>query len=171
MSRQSSRDEHYDPAQLDPLNLQLPPELAHKTRLLTIVAGAFMTVWLIVAAILWWQGRHELVVHLDIPLHLYGGCSAALVFLLSVVALHGEDHLWQLKYWLRVVVVLGFTALVTIAWEFLEHFTDTWLGTNLQSTVLETLKDMAVGLLGAVPVAFWMTRTAKRRAKELTADA
>ncbi len=150
------------------MNLPLPPELARKTRLLTIAAGALMKVGLILAAILLWQGRHEFVVHVDIPLHLYGGCAAALVFLLSVAALHGEDHLWQLRYWLRVVLVLGFTALVTIAWEFFEHFTDTCLGTNFQSTVIETLKDMAVGLLGAAPVAFWMTLAPTSRSRGRT---
>jgi len=82
---------------------------------------------------------------------------SALCFLLFVAAVPSGTGMRMIPRWLRCVLVLGFTALVTIAWEFFEYFTDTYLGTELQSTVIETLKDMAVGLAGALPVATWLT--------------
>jgi len=111
-------------------------------------------------AVLWYLDRIDWFSYIDIPLHLIGGLVSSLCFLLFLVVIHGNDGLRRIPRWLRCVLVLGFTALVTIAWEFFEYFTDTYLGTQLQSTVIETLKDMAVGLAGAVPVATWLTADA-----------
>jgi hypothetical protein len=111
-----------------------------------IAGGVFMLAAFALGALLWSQERYDVLLYIDIPLHLFGGGAAALVFLLAVVRLHGAAHFAGLRYWLRAVLILGFTALVTIAWEFFEHFTDTHPGTSLQSTVIETLKDLAVGL-------------------------
>ena len=54
---------------------------------------------------------------------------------------------------LAMVSILGFTALVTISWEVLEHFIDHFLGTRLQLSIPDTLKDMLVGLAGTALVA------------------
>jgi hypothetical protein len=113
-----------------------------------------------VCAILWIRGRFDLVTYIDIPLHLFGGFVASLSFLVFIHVVHGHKIMSGIPYWLRALLIMGFVALVTIAWEFFEHITDTYFGTHLQSTVIETLKDMAMGLAGSLPVAFWLTRDA-----------
>jgi hypothetical protein len=91
---------------------------------------------------------------------LIGGLVSSLCFLLFVATYFGTRTMRQIPWCLRCLLMLGFTALVTIGWEFFENFTDTFLGTQLQSTIIETLKDMAVGLVGALPVATWLTSDA-----------
>jgi hypothetical protein len=110
--------------------------------------------------------RRERLFYIDIPLHPIGGLISGLCLWLFAAALHDRPGIRQIPRWLRSLLVLGFTALVTIAWEFLEYFTDTYLGTELQSTVIETLKDMAVGIVGALPVAIWLTADASFQAAE-----
>jgi len=138
------------------MHISLPYHIERKTRLFVIIGAITMIAAFAIGAVFWKQERYDLLLYIDVPLHLFGGGSAALVFLIAIVRLHGEAHFKDVRYWLRAVLILGFTALVTIAWEFFEYFGDTYLGTDLQSTVIETLKDMAIGLVGATPVAFWI---------------
>jgi hypothetical protein len=45
---------------------------------------------------------------------------------------------------------ISFVTLVSVLWELFELFTDTFLQTGLQGSVAETLKDIAVGLVGGL---------------------
>jgi len=139
------------------MKFPIPEPLESRARRLLFIAGCALVPMMGGFALLRFIERIEWLVYLDIPLHLSGGLIAALCFLCFVAALHRNEGMRRIPRWLRCMLVLGFTALVTIAWEFFEYFTDTFLGTELQSTVIETLKDMAVGLIGALPVATWLT--------------
>lgn len=103
--------------------------------------------------VLWLQGSHGLLRHMDIPLHLLGGFAAAAAFVWILPFVVAPETLRAIPKALAMVSILGFTALVTIAWEVLEHFIDHFLGTRLQRSIPDTLKDMLVGLAGAALVA------------------
>lgn len=139
------------------MKFPIPESLESRARWLLFIAGCVLGLLMGGLWLLGFVKQVDWLIYLDIPLHLIGGLVAALCFLCFVAAIHRNEGMRQIPRWLRCVLVLGFTALVTIAWEFFEYFADTYLGTELQSTVIETLKDMAVGLLGALPVATWLT--------------
>jgi len=139
------------------MKLPISESLELRARRLLFIGGGVLGLAMGGLWLLGFVQQVDWLVYLDIPLHLAGGLVAALCFLCFVAAIHRNEGMRQIPRWLRCLAVLGFTALVTIAWEFFENLTDTYLGTELQSSVIETLKDMAVGLIGALPVATWLT--------------
>jgi hypothetical protein len=142
------------------MRFSLPGDVERIARRMLSCVAILAVISIGVCAFLWIRSRFDLVIYIDIPLHLFGGFVASLSFLVLIYVVHGVKSIADMPYWLRAVLVMGFTALVTIAWEFFEHITDTYVGTHLHSTVIETLKDMAVGLVGSLPVALWLTRVA-----------
>ena len=86
-------------------------------------------------------------------LDLLGGFIAATLFVIAVHFFFDHAALTSLPKFFAVFSIIGFVALVTIAWEILEFFSDRYLGTSVQLTIADTLKDMVVGLLGATPAA------------------
>lgn len=139
------------------MKIHLPSQLEARARKLLLIVCSVIIPVMAAFAGFWFWDRIEWFSYIDIPLHLIGGLVSSLCFLLFVATYFGSQSMRQIPWCLRGLLVLGFTALVTIGWEFFENFTDTFLGTQLQSTVLETLKDMVVGLAGALPVATWLT--------------
>ena len=148
------------------MKIQLPGQLESRARKLLLIVCVVIIPVMAAFAGFWFWGRIEWFSYIDIPLHLIGGLVSSLCFLLFVATYFGTRTMRQIPWSLRCLLVLGFTGLVTIGWEFFENFTDTFLGTRLQSTVIETLKDMAVGLVGALPVATWLTSDASFPARD-----
>jgi len=148
------------------MKIQLPSQLESRARKLLLIVCAVTIPVMVAFAGFWFWDRIDWFAYIDLPLHLIGGLVSSLCFLLIVATYFGIRTMRQIPWCLRCILVLGFTALVTIAWEFFENFTDTFLDTELQSTVIETLKDMAVGLVGALPVAMWLTSDASFPARD-----
>jgi hypothetical protein len=138
------------------MKIEIPQPLESRARKLLLITCAMFIPVMGLFGWFWFAEQIDWFSYIDLPLHLIGGLVSALCFLLFIAVLHGNVVMRQIPQWMRCLLVLSFTALVTIAWEFFENFTDTFLGTQLQSTVFETLKDMAVGLIGALPVAAWL---------------
>jgi hypothetical protein len=115
-----------------------------------------------VGAILWRIGAFGALMYLDIPLHLFGGFVAATALIVALYAIHDSDGVDGAPFVLKFVAALGFVALVSIAWEIFEFFTDTYMGTCLQVSVIETLKDMLVALAGGVMPACVLCRKAEQ---------
>ncbi|MBE2180766.1 MAG: hypothetical protein IAE97_09870 [Chthoniobacterales bacterium] len=132
----------------------LPEPLGTRLRRLIIGAALFSVLSTASAITLWMQGAHGLLRHMDIPLHLLGGFAAAAVFAWILPSILSPEILHALPKPVAMVPILGFTALVTIAWEVFEYFLDHFLGTLLQLSTFDTLKDMMVGLAGGALVAF-----------------
>jgi hypothetical protein len=142
------------------MKIQLPSHLELRARKLLLIVCAVIIPVMATFAGFWFWDRIDWFAYIDIPLHLIGGLVSSLCFLLFIATYFGTRTMRQIPWCLRCLLMLGFTALVTIGWEFFENFTDAFLGTQLQSTIIETLKDMAVGLVGALPVAMWLTSNA-----------
>jgi hypothetical protein len=88
--------------------------------------------------------------YLDLPLHLVGGATAGVGYVLLVSWTLPHRILSGIPRLHLMLSTLSFVALVAVLWEFFELFTDTYLDTGLQGSVAETLKDIAVGLLGGL---------------------
>ncbi len=131
------------------------------TRLRRLIMGAalFSVLSTACTAVLWLQGSHGLLRHMDIPLHLLGGFAAAATFAWVLPFFVAPETLRAIPKALAMVSIMGFVALVTIGWEVLEYCADHFLGTRLQLSIFDTLKDMLIGLAGGTFVALaWPAR-------------
>jgi hypothetical protein len=95
--------------------------------------------------------RDQSAIHyLDLPLHLVGGAIAGVGYVLLISWTIPHHILSGIPKLHLMLSTLSFVALVAVFWEFFELFTDAYLQTGLQGSVAETLKDIAVGLLGGL---------------------
>lgn len=91
--------------------------------------------------VLWWPNR---------VVHLLGGLSFAVVgyFILDIF-----KKLKWISTSSKVVdffIILFFVMSVAVLWEFREFLSDKYLHTNSQISVADTIKDMFMGMVGAV---------------------
>ena len=99
--------------------------------------------------------------YIDIPLHVIGGAIAGITYILAIAMTIPRETLSRTPRWHLMLSTFSFVSLVAVAWEFFELFTDTFLHTGLQASIAETLKDIAVGLLGGFTSLFcWPTKGA-----------
>lgn len=94
-----------------------------------------------------------LIDDIDTPMHYLGGFMAAMGIVVVLFMACDAKVLQTMPKLIGVLCILGFVALVALAWEVLEYFSDRYLGTFVQLSIADTLKDMVVGLVGALPVA------------------
>lgn len=107
-------------------------------------------------------GWYEMFWWFDIPLHLLGG--AAVVATGSTVmkefAAEGKISInWKP---LNILILLGFAALATVCWEFMEYAFDLFFQTELQPGLIDTIKDICMGLIGGGVIAIISTYTSKK---------
>lgn len=97
-------------------------------------------------------GLYENYWWMDIPLHFLGGIAIAIAsyFLLEYFTQTKKLSIESLA--LKFLIVISFVALSAIAWEFLEYFLDFYFATEMQPSILDTMKDLAMGLLGGFTV-------------------
>jgi len=67
----------------------------------------------------------------------------------------------------QLTLSVGLTAISAIVWEFLEYLSDLFLGSKLNLGVTDTLSDLFFGLLGAVFMVAFVSRS--KRFKEANA--
>jgi hypothetical protein len=68
---------------------------------------------------------------------------------------------------------LNFSATATVFWEFAEFSVDQLLGTNIQLGLANTIKDMAMGILGSILIVLirvWQLRIGRSELKEIAFD-
>ena len=90
---------------------------------------------------IWW---------LDSPMHFMGGTAIGISSIVLFCILINYKLLKIKGAGLPILFALAVTALAATLWEFGEFFIDTVLGNTLQPTVADTMKDMALGLLGGI---------------------
>ncbi|OGL95346.1 hypothetical protein A2348_01435 [Candidatus Uhrbacteria bacterium RIFOXYB12_FULL_58_10] len=99
-------------------------------------------------------GWYKMFPNIDIPLHLGGGLAAGMF----AIALHDDfkrrHQVGRTPAWYDLLFVLGFVALVAIAWEFHEYVLDRTIVTRFnfainQMSVADTIGDFLNGLIGA----------------------
>jgi xanthine/uracil permease len=118
-----------------------------------MAASSFAIISTCLAAYVRLCGPAFLLDYADIPLHLLGGFIAAAIFVAVIHFFFDFFTLRKLPKFFAMLSIMGFVALVTISWEIFEYFSDRYFGTMVQLSIGDTLKDMIVGLLGALPIA------------------
>ena len=98
---------------------------------------------------------------LDIPTHFLGGVAIT-YFYLSAIR-NSQKFLGDIPLPVQVLLAVTSTGTTTVLWEFYENIVDYFLGTNMVLGLGDTLKDMFLGLLGAVVLALF-----QRRRQDLT---
>ena len=98
---------------------------------------------------------------LDIPTHFLGGVAIT-YFYLSAIR-NSQKFLGDIPLPVQVLLAVTSTGTTTVLWEFYENIVDYFFGTNMVLGLEDTLKDMFLGLLGAVVLALF-----QRRRQDLT---
>ena len=113
--------------------------------------GLFVALFLYAFLALYWimllAGWHETIWWFDDLLHFLGGFWVAALFgyLINRWGLTSIDN----KFWLKLLLGLGFVALVGILWEFHEFIADWFLQKPLmQEGIGDTMSDLFFDLLG-----------------------
>lgn len=107
-------------------------------------------------------GWYELFWWLDIPVHFLGG--VAITFSMIIVL---KDFQTQGKFnssWtpLTILILLAFAALAAVGWELFEFACDAYLHTHTQTSVLDSIKDICMGLMGGGLVAILTSLKSKK---------
>jgi hypothetical protein len=97
-------------------------------------------------------GAYDAQPWLDLPMHVCGGMAVAYVIRTALRRLADPAGEADPSISGDLLIVTG-TATVAILWEFAEFGVDRMLGTTLQGGLPDTMKDLAMGLLGAVALA------------------
>lgn len=90
---------------------------------------------------IWWPNR---------LVHFLGGVSAAIFgyYLLGLVK--KLKFVSTLNKVVDFFIILIFVMSITVVWEFYEYLSDVYLLTNAQPSVADTMKDMFMGMFGAI---------------------
>lgn len=102
------------------------------------------------------SGLYHSITHFDSIMHFAGGLAAAF-------SIYGMLSLAQERDFIRLgdhralrLLVIGLVAVVTIGWELLEFLLDTYVGTEWQGSIADTIKDQLLGVLGATVAVLWL---------------
>ena len=93
---------------------------------------------------------------LDIPTHFLGGVAIT-YFYLSAIR-NSQKFLGDIPLPVQVLLAVTSTGTTTVLWEFYENIVDYFFGTHMVLGLEDTLKDMFLGLLGAVVLALFQRR-------------
>ena len=108
-----------------------------------MIVHAFAVVFDLYGIFRWW----------DSPMHFFGGVAmACLAFAILTRVFKGGKG--QPPIWFACLFVIGFTALVAVAWEWHEYLIDHTIGPVFgwrptQPSPMDTMKDLFLGILGA----------------------
>jgi hypothetical protein len=100
---------------------------------------------------------------LDGPMHYLGGLSMAYSVFMAWTYLQARRAIRPIDRFIELVLV--FTSVTTIAvfWEFGEYLLDRFLGTDLQVSLPNTMKDLLMGILGAGTLVLYKTLKSSRK--------
>ena len=91
----------------------------------------------------WWPS-------IDVPMHFSGGLAIAFFVSRCFQTLPRQDVPQGRLAILELLLIGSLTATVAVFWEFAEFSLDQVFGTNVQVNLANTMKDMALGILGAI---------------------
>ncbi|MBN1878222.1 MAG: hypothetical protein JXA33_28645 [Anaerolineae bacterium] len=87
---------------------------------------------------------------IDSPMHFSGGLAIAFFVSRCFQTLPRQDVPKGRLAILELLLVGSLTATTAVLWEFAEFSLDQLFGTNVQVSLANTMKDMALGIFGAV---------------------
>ncbi len=105
--------------------------------------------------------RHEPLV--DPMAHLLGG--AAVAFFVRRACSIARERLGALSPFSLDLLAFGLACAAALLWEFGELLSDIYLGTQAQASLAETLRDLVLGVVGAVAY-LSLARMARRPGRE-----
>ena len=88
----------------------------------------------------------------DMPLHFLGGLSIAFFVSRSYQLLQGGMAKSNWESVIELVLIISVTATAAVFWEFGEFILDRTFKVGLQVSLLNTMQDLFLGMLGAVAV-------------------
>lgn len=107
-------------------------------------------------------GWYEMFWWFDIPMHLLGGVAVTYSAFI-VLNYFKKQNILSIKWRpLDILILLGLAALAATTWELMEFTFDIYFDTGLQGSLLDTVKDLCMGLIGGGLVAIVTTYTKKK---------
>jgi hypothetical protein len=100
---------------------------------------------------------------IDIPMHYLGGLSMAYSLLLVLSELQHQQVIKPLERIIELLLIFSLVTTAAVFWEFSEFTADQILGTNGQISLKNTMKDLFVGVIGALSVVGYVTMTTFRK--------
>jgi hypothetical protein len=86
--------------------------------------------------------------YVDPVMHFSGGVAAAYFF--RKASAMGAEVLGALTEVVRDLLSFGLTCSIALFWEIAEFSSDTFLGTNVQTSNANTMRDLILGIVGAL---------------------
>ena len=117
---------------------------------------------LILHIIATFAGWYEMFWWFDIPMHFLGGVAAAISSFYLLHDFSKRNMLSMQSAPLKILTLLAFTSLAAVSWEFFEFSLDRYVDTAMQPGILDTIKDLAVGLSGGGLVALITSFNSKK---------
>jgi hypothetical protein len=87
---------------------------------------------------------------LDVPVHFSGGVAIAYLVSRCFLALPRHSSQQGRLAILELLLIASITGTTAVFWEFAEFGSDQLFGTNVQVGLANTMKDLSMGMLGAV---------------------
>jgi len=93
----------------------------------------------------------------DIPTHFMGG--VVITYFYRVAIRNSQKIFGNIPHPIQILLAFTCTGTTTVFWEFYENISDYFLHTQMVLGLGDTIKDMAMGLLGALILSlFYKTR-------------
>jgi len=87
---------------------------------------------------------------IDVPMHALGGLSIAYVASHTLGLLGKKNTVMVKSALVKVFMILATVALAAVVWEFYEFLHDYFFGSSYQTGIVDTMKDLFMGLLGGL---------------------
>lgn len=88
--------------------------------------------------------------HIDSVMHFSGGIALGMLIAGLLAEVVRRDWCPWPGRWIEATLIISLVATGAVTWEFYEWLSDHYLGTRLQLTLDDTIKDLALGLAGGI---------------------
>lgn len=100
-------------------------------------------------------GLYEGYWWMDIPLHFIGGIAIGFSTYYLLEDFEKRNLLIIHSKLLKILLIISVTALTAVAWEVMEYFTDFYGFTVMQASIMDTMKDLSMGIIGGTIAAIY----------------
>ncbi len=98
----------------------------------------------------------------DTPMHFLGGCAIAIssYFFLEHI---DQKHIITKSRAIEILIILAFVCLAAVMWELAEYAGDFFLGSHMQPSVYDTMKDLTMGMSGGIITGLILVNIKRRK--------